>query len=183
MTFQNPYDLEEKVQTGFRPVLLQPNTIEKVDLSPLEEMTKNNDSDMPSPGFDAKAVGDKIKGNAADIVQFGVNRYNDFKTISPSSDASTAQTIKTGVEGAALGLKIGGPVGAIAGGLLGTGLGMIDSKSDKRKRIEALDNQHREMLEDRKAKRKRDYQLSQGKQASNAEYGIMQNQSKFINRY
>jgi len=189
---KNPYsEPGEKLQLDYAPLQMQPSGFEQVDLSPLEEKAaglesaaKLSNSDTPSKKTgNGQNIGQNALNNADQGMAFLANEYNNFTNVSGSSKESTKQTINSTVSGASLGLSIGGPWGALIGAVVGAGAGIIDSGHDNQVRIEEADKFHRDMLQERKAQRKRDYQMSKGEQVSKAEGNNVGSQSKFINRY
>ena len=176
----NPYQ-QKPVNLGYQPLKLEPVNFEQIDLSGLQP---SKTLDIPETGENSDfKLGDSALKNAGGIMKFGAQQYNNFTDVSRSSKESTGQTIQSGMSGAALGMQVAGPIGGAVGGAIGVGLGLLDSSADTKKRIEETDNEMRELFEERKARRKHDYKLSQGQKTSAAEGSVLGQQNKFINRY
>lgn len=181
-TYENPYAApQKKLDLNYRPVNLDPQKIEPIDLSVLS--APDQDAEVPTTPESGKEFGENVLKNADGIMKFGAQQFNNFNTQSRSSKESKAQTVASGAQGASLGMQIAGPWGAAAGAVVGTGLGLLDAGNDTKKRIEEDDEEFRNMLAQRKEDRKQSYELSQGKSQSRSEGAIRSKQNQFINRY
>lgn len=180
----NPYTGQPLPTNQYAPLVLQPT--EKITVPNLEELgikpksTGIENLDNPEAKMD---IGKNTLNAAGDILNFGVQEYANFKNTSASTAESQAQMLGSTMKGASLGLKIGGPVGAGIGAVGGAALGFIDMQSDKNKRADAQDKEHREMLDSKKAERKESYYASKGEQVSNEANNIYGKQQKIYNPY
>lgn len=167
-----------KLPENLKPIKLDMNDIKDGVLGTMEKGLAENATTM-----DSVSLGDKLKGSAGDILNFGINQYQNFNSLAQNADENKAQTIGNTIQGASLGMKLGGPVGAIAGGAVGLGLGLIDAKKDQNERVERFDENFRQKRDETKADRKDAYNQMQGNQESNALKNIYSNQQKFVNPY
>lgn len=185
---ENPYSsVKPKPQLGFAPMQINPQPIKEVDLSSLEEKAAGLESEQDrlntdNPGSKPQ-IGKNALSNADGIASFALNEYNNFQNVSGSSNESRNQAVSSTLKGASLGLQVGGPWGALVGAVVGAGAGIIDANRDNKTRIKEADQYHKDLLAERKAQRKKEYQLSKGEQTSNAQGNILGLQENFINRY
>lgn len=187
----NPYNPpEKKAQLNYAPMQINPTPIKQVDLSSLEEKADGLKSAQEFTGKNNAAsavkgsgIGKKALNNADGIAAFASKEYNNMSIISGSSDESRNQAVGSTLEGASLGFQVAGPWGALVGAVIGAGVGIADANHDNKIRIKESDRYHKDLLAERKAQRRKEYQLSKGEQASNAKGNILGLQEDFTNRY
>lgn len=78
--------------------------------------------------------GDKLGANAGSIASFGLGAYQQLSQNAQSDKESDSRTLSLAVGGASAGASFG-PWGAVAGGAIGLGSGMLKKVSDRKKRL------------------------------------------------
>jgi len=169
---KNPYDYKTRIDPTGKYILDEKQMMEEDAAIELEKQTvfankiyKDSGAQQadkaefadPTEKMTGKEIGGNAMANAGGILSMASQQYANFNTVSSSKKESKAQIAQGTMQGAGLGMKIAGPKGAAVGGLVGLGLGLLDSKADSRKRTEEADQNVRKDFRDIKKDREQSY--------------------------
>ena len=80
------------------------------------------------------SFGDKLGANAGSIASFGLGAYQQLSQNAQSDKEADSRNLSLAVGGASAGASFG-PWGAVAGGAIGLGAGMLKKVTDRKKRL------------------------------------------------
>ena len=120
-----------KLQSKQLDVSLSDTTPElpTIDSKAPQLQTNFSDNSQPDSNFGAK-----LGANAGNILTFGVNTYQQLSQNAQSDKEADSRTLSLAASGASAGMTFG-PWGALAGGVIGAGAGMLKKTSDRKKRL------------------------------------------------
>ena len=100
-----------------------------IDSKAPQLQTNIPDNSQPNSNF-----GDKLGANAGSIASFGLGAYQQLSQNAQSDKEADSRTLSLAVGGASAGASFG-PWGAVAGGAIGLGAGMLKKVTDRKKRL------------------------------------------------
>lgn len=126
-------------------------------------------------------------GNASGIISgvmnLGTTVYNMENSVSSGQKESNANTINTTVQGASLGMEVGGPWGALIGAIVGYGYGAIKAEDDKFKRANIDQKKVTNYLAQTAAERERQSRLNDAQEEALALQNLYKKQLGISSTY
>lgn len=156
--------------------LKEPTNYLDINLDNFTSTSNNSEASLAT-----KFLGEKGSGN---IAQEGLGFAKNMATTFGKRSSGTAEDIMNGVnntmQGAKLGMQIGGPWGAAAGAAFGAGATIVDAISDGNKaRKERIDENRKERRKNL-TKRERDYNLRKGEESVSRLKMLRESQMNYI---
>lgn len=121
-----------KLQSKQLDVSLSDTTPElpTIDSKAPQLQTNFSDNSQPDSNF-----GEKLQANAGNILNFGLDAYQQLSQTAQSDKEADARTLSLAASGASAGMTVGGPIGAAIGGVVGLGAGLLKKVPDRKKRL------------------------------------------------
>ena len=101
-----------------------------IDSKAPQLQTNFSDNSQPDSNF-----GEKLQANAGNILNFGLDAYQQLSQTAQSDKEADARTLSLAASGASAGMTVGGPIGAAIGGVVGLGAGLLKKVPDRKKRL------------------------------------------------
>lgn len=144
----------------------------KKTVKAIDKTTKMYNNEKKGEGLTAD-TGMAAAGFAANIGQ-------SFSKVAGSESESWAQAGNQAVQGASLGMQIGGPWGAAIGGVIGGGAGIIDAFGDIAKRNKKAREDNKKESESLKTKRELQYSMDNQKKDIDQKAALLKNQLNYL---
>lgn len=139
-TFNNK-DPKKKVLSNEELVKLQSKQLDvslsdtTPELPTIDSKAPQLQTNIPNNSQPNSNFGDKLGANAGSIASFGVDAYQQLSQTAQSDKEADARTLSLAASGASTGMMVAGPWGALAGGIIGAGAGMLKKVPDRKKRL------------------------------------------------
>ena len=110
-----------------------PNTTP--ELPTIDSKAPQLQTNIPNNSQPDLNFGDKLQANAGNILNFGLDAYQQLSQTAQSDKEADARTLSLAASGASAGMTVGGPWGAAIGGVVGLGAGLLKKGPDRKKRL------------------------------------------------